>query len=83
MMVVLLGGLQSISPEYYDAAQIDGGASGWQQFKSITMPLLKPVLVPATVLGGSSGHLIISTSFTLLREGGPHGRNGYFGNVAL
>ncbi len=50
MMVVLLGGLQSISPEYYDAAQIDG-ASGWQQFKSITMPLLKPVLVPATVLG--------------------------------
>ncbi len=52
MMVVLLGGLQSISPEYYDAAQIDGGASGWQQFKSITMPLLKPVLVPATVLGG-------------------------------
>lgn len=50
MMVILLGGLQSISPEYYDAAQIDG-ASGWQQFQSITMPLLKPVLVPATVLG--------------------------------
>lgn len=50
MMVVLLGGLQSISSSYYDAAQIDG-ASGWQQFQSITMPLLKPVLVPATILG--------------------------------
>ena len=50
MMVVILGGLQSISPEYYDAAQIDG-ASGWQQFKSITMPLLKPVLTPAIILG--------------------------------
>ncbi len=50
MMVVLLGGLQSISPDYYDAAQIDG-ATGWQQFKSVTMPLLKPVLTPAIVLG--------------------------------
>jgi len=50
MMVVLLGGLQSISQDYYDAAQIDG-ASGWQQFRSITMPLLKPVLTPAVILG--------------------------------
>ncbi|MGE5572408.1 MAG: carbohydrate ABC transporter permease [Bacteroidota bacterium] len=50
MMVVLLGGLQSISQEYYDAAQIDG-ASAWQQFRSITMPLLKPVLTPAVILG--------------------------------
>lgn len=50
MMVIILGGLQSISQEYYDAAQIDG-ASGWQQFRSITMPLLKPVLTPAVILG--------------------------------
>lgn len=50
MMVVLLGGLQSISPEYYEAAEIDG-ASKWQQFRHITLPLLRPVLVPATILG--------------------------------
>lgn len=50
MMVIILGGLQSISPDYYDAAQIDG-ASGFQQFKAITMPLLKPVLTPAIILG--------------------------------
>lgn len=50
MMVTILGGLQSISPEYYDAAQIDG-ASAWHQFKSITMPLLQPVLTPAIILG--------------------------------
>lgn len=50
MMVVLLGGLQSISPEYYEAAEIDG-ASKWQQFWHITLPLLRPVLVPATILG--------------------------------
>lgn len=50
MMVVLLGGLQSISQDYYDAAQIDG-ASAWQQFRAVTMPLLKPVLTPAVILG--------------------------------
>jgi arabinogalactan oligomer/maltooligosaccharide transport system permease protein len=50
MMVTILGGLQSISSEYYDAAQIDG-ASGWHQFRSITMPLLQPVLTPAVILG--------------------------------
>lgn len=50
MMVVILGGLQSISQEYYEAAEIDG-ASKWQQFRHITLPLLRPVLVPATILG--------------------------------
>ena len=50
MMMTCLGGLQSIPTELYEAADIDG-ATPWQQFKSITLPLLKPVLVPATVLG--------------------------------
>ena len=50
MMMTCLGGLQSIPTELYEAADIDG-ASPWQQFKNITLPLLKPVLVPATVLG--------------------------------
>ena len=50
MMVTILGGLQSISPDYYDAAQIDG-ASGWQQFRFITLPLLNPILTPAIILG--------------------------------
>jgi len=50
MMVILLGGLQSISGEYYEAAEIDG-ATSWQKFNSITMPLLKPVMTPAILLG--------------------------------
>ena len=50
MSVIILGGLQSISKEYYEAAEIDG-ASKWQQFVSITLPLLRPVLTPAIVLG--------------------------------
>lgn len=50
MMVILLGGLQSIPGELYEAAEIDG-ATWWQQFRKITWPLLQPVLTPAIILG--------------------------------
>jgi len=50
MSVIILGGLQSISQEYYEAAEIDG-ATRWQQFRNITLPLLRPVLTPAIILG--------------------------------
>jgi len=50
MMVITLGGLQSIPQDYYDVAQIDG-AGGWKQFVNITLPLLRPILTPATALG--------------------------------
>ncbi len=50
MMIIALGGLQSIPQELYEAASIDG-ATAWQQFKKITLPLLKPVMIPAITLG--------------------------------
>ncbi len=50
MMIVFLGGLQSISHSYYEAAAIDG-ASKWAQFREITLPMLKPVVVPSVTLG--------------------------------
>lgn len=50
MMVTLLGGLQSISSEFYEAAEMDG-ANAWQQFRNITLPLIQPVLTPAILLG--------------------------------
>jgi arabinogalactan oligomer/maltooligosaccharide transport system permease protein len=50
MMVIILGGLQSISREFYEAAEIDG-ASAWHQFRYITLPMLRPVLTPAVILG--------------------------------
>ncbi len=50
MMIIALGGLQSIPQSLYEAAEIDG-ASRWSQFKNITVPLLKPVMVPAITLG--------------------------------
>lgn len=50
MMVVALGGLQSIPRELYEAAEVDG-ASAWRQFRQITAPLLRPVMIPAITLG--------------------------------
>jgi arabinogalactan oligomer/maltooligosaccharide transport system permease protein len=50
MMVILLGGLQSIPDDLYEAADIDG-ASSRQSFRHITLPLLRPVMVPAVILG--------------------------------
>jgi arabinogalactan oligomer/maltooligosaccharide transport system permease protein len=50
MMVIALGGLQGIPQELYEAARIDR-ATRWQQFWHITLPLLKPVLLPAATLG--------------------------------
>jgi arabinogalactan oligomer/maltooligosaccharide transport system permease protein len=49
MMVVSLGALQSISADLYEAARVDG-ATRWQQFKAITLPSLKPALVPAVII---------------------------------
>lgn len=50
MMIVALGGLQSISPDLYESAKIDG-ANAWQRFIHITWPMLKPVMMPAALLG--------------------------------
>ncbi len=50
MSVILLGGLQSIDPNYYEAAEIDG-ATWRQRFRNITLPMIRPVLTPAAILG--------------------------------
>ena len=50
MMVVALGALQSIPHELYDAAEIDG-ASWFDRLRKITLPLIRPVMIPAVTLG--------------------------------
>jgi arabinogalactan oligomer / maltooligosaccharide transport system permease protein len=50
MMVIALGGLQSIPDELYEAAEIDG-STWYHKLRHITIPLLKPVMVPAITLG--------------------------------
>ena len=47
--LTFLAGLQSVSGEYYEAAEVDG-ASKWQIFKTITLPLMKPVLTVGIML---------------------------------
>ncbi len=47
--LILLAGLQSIPPEYYEAAQIDG-ASRWQAFRGVTLPLLMPTMFVVVLL---------------------------------
>ncbi|HEY6190846.1 MAG TPA: sugar ABC transporter permease [Bacteroidota bacterium] len=50
MMVVALGALQSIPHELYEAAAIDG-ATWFHRLKSVTLPLIRPVMIPAITLG--------------------------------
>ena len=67
--ISLLAGLQTISPSLYEAAAIDG-ASDWQQFRFITLPLLTPII--AVVMTFSV--LFTFTDFQLiyvLTRGGP------------
>jgi arabinogalactan oligomer / maltooligosaccharide transport system permease protein len=49
MMVVILGALQSIPKDMYEAAEVEG-ATRWQQLRRITLPLLRPTLVPSIIL---------------------------------
>lgn len=74
IMVVVIAGIMSIAPEYYEAASIDG-ASFFQQLKSITIPLLKPVLVNATVLNVTYGLRVFDMVYSLT-NGGPGNATG-------
>lgn len=50
MMVALLGGLQSINEDLYEAAALDG-ATPWQRFRNVTLPGLRPVSQTVILLG--------------------------------
>ena len=70
--VVATGALQSIPKELYEAARIDG-ASGTQQFLRITVPLLRPAMVPFAILGFITTFNLFYLSY-FLSAGGPFGR---------
>ncbi len=50
MMVIATGALTSIPADLYEAAEVDG-AGKWAQFWSITVPMIRPAMVPAIMLG--------------------------------
>ena len=77
----LLAGLQTINPDLYEAAEIDG-ASAWKKFRRITLPLLTPLLTVVTVFS------IIWTfaDFQLvwiITKGGPANATHIFGTLSF
>jgi multiple sugar transport system permease protein len=68
-MLILLTGLQSIPTDIYEAARVDG-ASRWQAFRHITLPLLRPTIALMLVLS-ITGSLLAFDQFFILTRGGP------------
>ena len=68
-MVVFLAGLQAIPSVYDEAARVDG-SNGWQVFRYITLPLLQPTILFATVIGLITGLQVFIPQF-VMTQGGP------------
>jgi len=71
MMVAVLGGLQSIPAELYEASAMDG-ANPWQQFVNVTLPGLRPVSATVILLGTIWTFNMFPIIF-LVSKGGPAG----------
>ncbi|MEW9531154.1 carbohydrate ABC transporter permease [Microbispora sp. NPDC049125] len=65
-MVLYVAGLNTIPYEYYEAARIDG-ASTWQQFRSITLPLLRPVTTYVVITGLITAFQIFEAVYIVFR----------------
>lgn len=70
VMIIFLAGLQGTPQDLYEAAQIDG-ASVWDQFVRITIPLLSPQILFNSVLGIIGSYQVFTASF-VTTEGGPN-----------
>lgn len=68
-MVFYLSGLQNIDPSLYEAARIDG-ANVWQQFRKITVPLLRPIILLTAIMSTNGTLQLFDESYNLTR-GGP------------
>ena len=69
MAIILLAGLQVIPSEVYEAARMDG-ASAWQSFRRMTLPLLKPALSVALIFRTLQAFLVFDVIY-ILTGGGP------------
>ena len=63
-MIIFMAGLKTISSDYYDAACVDG-ASKWQSFKYITLPLLQPTILYQVVTSVIGGLTLFDVPFVL------------------
>lgn len=67
-VIIFLAGLESISPDFYEAAKIDG-ASGIDLFRHITVPLLNPTLVFLSVIGVITGIQVFTQVLNMSFQG--------------
>jgi multiple sugar transport system permease protein len=98
MMIIFLAGLQDIPATVYEAAAVDG-ASRWQQFRDITLPLLRPVTLFVVTLGmigtfqvfdqifvmttGGPAKTTITLAYLVYQEGFGNFRMGYAAAIAV
>jgi multiple sugar transport system permease protein len=68
-MVILMTGLQSIPTELQEAAKIDG-ASAWQRFRAITVPMMRRTIALALILS-VTGSILAFDQFYIILRGGP------------
>ncbi len=82
-MVTILGALQSIPAELYEAADVDG-AGWWGKLFNITLPLLRPAIIPLIVLSaiGAGGFQMFGTAWAI-NQGGPSAGAGVPGGTDL
>jgi len=71
-MIILLTGLQSIPTELNEAARIDG-ASRWQRFRRLTLPLMRRTIALALILS-VTGSVLAFDQFYIMTSGGPQNR---------
>src|SRR5437763_11650954 len=79
--ITLLAGLQTVPPALYEAATIDG-ASGWQRFRYVTLPLLQPIILIVTLFSV----IFTFADFQLvyvLTHGGPQNATQLFATYAF
>ncbi len=68
-MIIYLSGLQSIAPELYEAADIDG-ANAWHKFLGITLPMLTPIIFFNLVMGLMDSFKLFTQAY-VMTQGGP------------
>jgi multiple sugar transport system permease protein len=68
-MIIFIAGLQNIPEDLYEAASIEG-ASGWQKFKSITIPMLAPTTVFVSIIT-MIGYFQLFAEPYIMTQGGP------------
>ncbi|MFC4426876.1 carbohydrate ABC transporter permease [Deinococcus navajonensis] len=73
--LLYLAGLQAIPRELYEAAEVDG-ATRWQSFRHITLPLLRPTMFMAVTLSLIGGFQLFEEPFILTNGSGGPGQTG-------